>query len=177
MKKLIARIRTARTWQEQVDIADDRFPGTQFDSIFIAAHDAKKEGELRKVGNRDHTHKSLGEWLANVILAGDSKTLRKLALALDVWKWHRPKPDHELKTLCALAGMFPPGWRKTRLKRGKIVDAGAGRLVSMRDVKRNLKRNDPDFTEAKWESSRRRIQRYAKELGIQLDQSAGRPTR
>jgi hypothetical protein len=83
-----------------------------------------------------------------------------------------------------MSGMFPPGWTKTwwtgkfnpKTKRpifGK--PPGARDIIAVRDIKESLAKHDPNFSEDKWASSRRKIQRYAKEFKIRLDDSPGYP--
>lgn len=176
MKKLIDRIRDGKTWRERARIAEDRFPGTPFDSLFQAAHQIVQDGQLGMTGNRDRGLMALGDWLKRVILKGDSKTLRKAAIALNDWKWHTPKPDYDLIALFTLADMFPPGRRPLLRWKGKTPVFGKRikEPVAMRHIKKSIARMDPSFSEDEWERRKRRIQRYAREFRIPLDTRPGR---
>jgi hypothetical protein len=128
-------------------------------------------------------HERLGTWLTRQIQNGRIQVLHDLADALAKWKRHKPKPNFELIALFSMSGMFPPGWTKTWGKdaSGKLVPGyappapGTRDIIAMRDIKASLAKHDPNFSEKKWESSRRKIQKYAKEFKILLDDSPGRP--
>jgi|SRR5208282_746736 len=182
MKKIIQKIRAAKTWQERARIAQDKLPGTSFDQVFEHAQLAKDMATKYRPITRQ-CHERLGEGLASIILNGKTQVLHDMAAALGVWKRHRPKPNFELIALFSMSGMFPPGWTKTWGKdaSGKLapgytpVAPGTRDIIAMRDIKASLARHDPNFNEGKWESSRRKIQRYAKEFKIPLDDTPGCP--
>lgn len=167
------RIRRATTWRERAAIAQDKLPGTPFDHLFIHARDALQCQTLGKTGNRNRELGILGCWLANVILRGDSTTLKKLALALDAWKWHRPKPDADLIVFCSLMAMFPPGGTKTMLnaKTKRIAPGGVYGPMTIEALMTALNRNFPDHGEKRErydEAIRKKFKRYAKEFGVRL---------
>jgi hypothetical protein len=128
-------------------------------------------------------HEALGKWLVLKIRKGQVELLHQMANDLAKWKRHKPKPNYELIALFSMSGMFPPGWTKTwgRDASGKLVPGytppgpDARDIIAMRDIKASLAKHDPNFSEAKWASSRRKIQRYAKELEIRLDETPGYP--
>jgi hypothetical protein len=182
MKSLTDKIREAKTWQERAKLARNEQPGTAFDHFFVAAQKTK---EFQKVapGLTRQNLEGLGVELANIILAGDSQTLHQMADALNIWKRHKPKPDHALDALFSLTGMFPPGWKETwgvvqypkRKRVSPPPSATARDKVALRDIKTSLLKRNPAMTEEAWLNERRKIQRYAKAFGIPLDRSAGRP--
>jgi len=175
MKKLIDRIRNANTWRERVEIAQDKLPVTPFNYVVEMALDAQRHEEFIPHIAREEYEK-LGKWLALKIRKGESQLLHDLASAVAVWKRHKPRPDYDLITLFSMSGMFPHGWEKTwGMVNGKLVP-GYSRIpsrtrvkVAMRDIKRNIKRIDQNFKEDQWERRRKRIQRYAKQFKIPLD--------
>ena len=182
MKKMIQKIRAAKTWHERAEIALDKFPGTDFDDVFHEAQVAKDLwNKYRPISKQ--IHEALGDGFARIIQRGDSQKLHEIAAALAKWKRHKPKPNFELIALFRMSGMFPPGWTKTwgRDATGKLVSGytppapGTRDIIAMRDIKASLAKHDPNFSEEKWNSSRRKIQRYAKEFKIRLDDSPGYP--
>lgn len=130
-------------------------------------------------------HERLGAWLTRQIQNGATQVLHDLADALAKFKRHKQerKPDYDLMALFSMSGMFPPNWTKTnwmgfdpKTKRPIYgVEPGTPDKIAMRDIKRNLARIDPNFSEDNWESRRKKIQRYVKEFEIPLDDAPGRP--
>src|ERR1051325_1396857 len=192
MKALINKIRKAKSWREQVLIAEDLKPGTAFDHVFAEAKLAKDMEAWGNHGNARDMYETLGRALGDVIIKGNVSELHSLAQALAIWKRHKPKPDYDLVVLCSMSGMFPPGWTKTVANfdetGGVIRDPKTGRPVfgakpgtrdkiAMRDLKENLERIDPNFNEDVWNTRRRRLQRCARQLKIPLDATPGRPTK
>lgn len=142
------------------------------------------ENETGYCGIPRQIHEQLGAWLALVIQKREVQKLHNMADALAKLKRHRPKRDYDLETLFSMSGMFPPGWTKTwwtgrfdpKTKRPIFgVKPGTRDKIAMRDIKENLARIDPNFSEETWEARRRKIQRYAKQLKIPLDDAPGRP--
>src|ERR1035437_1751249 len=185
MKKLIEKIRAAKTWRQRAEIAKDEWPGTAFDDVFRQAKIAK-DFETKAVQLTRQCHERLGKWLAWIIQNEEIQTLHDMANALASWKRHKlkRKQDFDLEVLFSISGMFPPGWEKYWGKdpsSGKLVPGytpispGTRVKIAMRDIKRNLARIDPNFSEDTWESRRRKIQRYAKEFKIPLDKTPGYP--
>jgi len=179
---MIEKIRDAKNWRERVEIAGNKLPGTVFDELFSEAKLAW-EMETKYVPITRQIHEALGKWLALKIRKGQVQILHEMASALAKWKRHKPKPNFELIALFSMSGMFPPGWTKTwgRDASGKLVlgytmpPPGTRDIIAMRDIKASLVRHDPNFSEDKWPSSRRKIQRYAKEFKIVLDDRPGFP--
>ncbi len=192
MKALINQIRKAKTWREQVSIAENLKPGTAFDHVFAEAKLAKNMEAWGHHGNARHVYETLGRALVDVIIKGNVSKLQSLARALAIWKRHTPKPDYDLVVLCSMSGMFPPGWTKTVAnfdETGQVIrdpktgspvlgaKPGTRDKIAMRDLKKNLKRIDPNFDEDQWDTRRRRLQRYARQLKIPLDDTPGRPSK
>jgi hypothetical protein len=184
MKKIIQKIRAAKTWQERVKIAQDKLPGTFFDPVFEETQLAgDMETKYRPITRQ--CHELIGGWLAARILKGETQVLHALADALAKLKHHKPKRNYELEVLFSRNGMFYPGWEKNwgRDSSGKLVPGytlippGTRVTNAMRDMKESLAKIDPNFSESTWENRRRKIQRYAKEFKIPLDATAGRPPR
>lgn len=185
MKRIIEKIRAAKTWQKRAEIARDESPGTHFDVAFQQAVQATQFEKWGAHGNAREIHQWFGVWLAETIRKGETQVLHDMADALAVWKRHKPKRDYDLEALFTMSGIFPPGWTRRwvagfdpKTKRPIFgVKPGTRDKIAMRDIKRNLARIDPDFSEENWESRRRKIQRYAKKFKIPLDEAAGRPPR
>ena len=120
-------------------------------------------------------HEELGEWLAQIIQNEEIQTLHDLTKALVKFKRHKQKrqPDYDLEVLFSMSGLFPPGWTKNW--RASKIKPGTRDKIAMRDIKENLARIDSNFSEETWPSRCRRIQRYAKEFNIPLDDTPGRP--
>ena len=141
MKKLQA-IRQAQSWQDKLDIAQDRTPGTQFDHIFALVKDARFFVTTVKLpGERRARLEALGGWLADLIeKKGSSQTIHDMAKALNIWHRHKPHPDKIRAAFTSLVGMFPEYklWRKdirARLKRKGIpIDDAAERKISRVNV-------------------------------------------
>lgn len=172
-------------WQERVKIAGDKFPETPFVKVFEKIQLAA-EMETRNLGLMRQCHQLLGRWLSQIIRNGEAQVLHDLADAVADWKRHKPKPNYDLEVLFSMNGLFPPGWTKRwitgfdpKTKRPiRGLPIGAARdAIAMRDIKENLARTDPNFDESEWESRRRKIQRYAKEFKIPLDDTSGRPSK
>lgn len=193
MKNMTERIRQAKTWQERVRIAEDKTPGTRFDSLFQLVKDARIFATVVKCpGDRRIRLQAVGEWLADVIEAGNSQELHDLAEALNTWRRHKPNPDIVLVTLFSMAGMFYPGWERNWVQvdhaTGKVlghgVSPGTRVTLATRDFIRNIRRNyfaeksDREWKELlganqmKWE---KKLRRYAKAIGFELDDKSGRP--
>lgn len=190
MKKQIEKIRTAKNWRERVAIARDEKPGTVFDGMVEESALAiwfERDGHI---GNARASYESLGRWLAANIEARQIQLFHDLAKALEKWKRHKPKRNFEAEVFFSMTGMFPPGWTKKwvcRDEKGNLIrDSKTGKLklgvkpgtrdkIAMRDLKRNLARIKPNFSEENWESSRKKFQRYAKEFNYQLDDTPGCP--
>jgi len=184
MKKMMERIRVAKTWREVVQIAEDKLPGTAFDETFEVVRVANKAAKLGQNGNANAIFQDLGRWFALNIEAGQVQLFHDMAAALGKWKSHKPKPNYELIALFNVCGLFQPGWTKrwitkTNPDTGRLTRGlhGVRDSIALRDIKINLARIKPDFTEDNWEASRKKIQRYAKEFKILLDDSAGRPSK
>ncbi len=177
MKKMIERIRDANTWNARASIAANKEPGTPFDSLFDEAKHAKQCAKHGIRRNQEMHLQNLGLKLAGIILRGESQTLHDMARALDTWKRHKAKPNHELVVLFNMAGMFGTGWRKLRTiaKDGKITRGILGKPLAMRDMRATLAERIADYSEEDWQSSRKKIKRYAKEFGIPLDETPGMP--
>ncbi|HXR47404.1 MAG TPA: hypothetical protein VN784_08170 [Candidatus Limnocylindrales bacterium] len=177
MKNLIKKIRKAKTWRERAEIALDKWPGTPSDELFKEAQLAKDmENKYRPL-----THQSLeflGAWVATRILRREVQSLHTLADDLAELKQHEPQPDYDLITLFNMSGMFPPGWEKTwgrDSRTGKMapgysaVPRGRRVKIAMRDLRKSLERKGVDVSDGAWEKHRKKLQRYAKEFKIQLD--------
>lgn len=191
MKKMIDKIRAAKTWQERTKNAKDELPGTSFDSVFEEAQLAEAMETTYRPLTRQ-CHERLGKWLAWIIKNRKTQVLHDMAAALVLLKRHKSKRNYDLEVLFSMSGMFPAGWTKTVAnfdKAGQIIrDPKTGRpifgakpgtrdKIAMRDIKQNLAEIDPAFDEDEWATRRRKIQRYAKEFKISLDGAAGRPPR
>jgi hypothetical protein len=101
MKKLIEKIRVAKTWQARVKIAQDKLPGTFFDPVFEEAQlAADMETKYRPITRQ--CHELMGKWLAARILKGETQVLHALADALAKLKRHKPKRNYELEVLSRL---------------------------------------------------------------------------
>ena len=187
MKKMMQRIRAAKTGRDRGKIAEDTLPGTPYDSLFHYARLAQEHKTKNLPFARDCIAK-LGNWLAAIIVNNDIPELHNLATALALLKHHKPKRNYDLEALFTMHGMFPPGWLEKSVVKDEagqlicdpatgrpIIVAKPGHKIAMRDLKQNIKRIDPDFDEDKWEHRRRNIQRYAKEFKIPLDDTPGRP--
>ena len=184
MKKLMDKIRKARTWQERAKIAQDKLPGTSFDPVFEEAQTADEmENKYQPITRQ--CHERLGKWLAEIILNRKTQVLYEMADALASLKRHKPKRNYDLEVLFSMSGLFPPGWTKRWITgfdpKSKLpirgLPAGTRDAIAVRDIKQNLARLDPNFDEDKWETRRRKIQRYAKEFEIPLDDTPGRPAK
>jgi len=190
VKKKIEQIRAAKTWQERADIAANQMPGTSFDRIFEKAKWAK-DFETKNVNITRQLHEQLGQWLAWLIQNREIPTLHNMADALAELKRHKPKRDYDLEALFFMTGICPPGWTKTyvkcdpktgkfmfNMKTGRPIFAappGMNDPLAMRDIKKQIAATDPNFSEDTWETRRRKIQRYARELKIRLDETPGYP--
>ena len=95
MKKLIEKIRAAKTFRQRADIAADEWPGTLFDRVFRQAKYAK-DFETKNVEITRQCHWELGQWLAWLIRIREVQTLHDMADALAKLKRHKPKPDYQL---------------------------------------------------------------------------------
>lgn len=175
MKKMIERIRGAKTWQERYDIARNKWPGTRFDSFFESAERAIQFAKDKHFGNAQHEAAILGATIAKIIHKRDSQALQDMTNALIKLKHHEltAKPDYVLMALVASVGMFPPGWSKNW--RASPIPKGYNDRIRVRDVIANLRRTDPNFDKEKLEAYRKRIQRYAESLQYGLDRSAFKP--
>jgi hypothetical protein len=189
MNTFIERIRAAKDWRERLKLAENKTPGTPFDEIFTHTEFALEMlAQNRTPGDpaawlaKDILY-NLGEALARVISRGDSTALNDMATALNIWKRHKPEPDKALMVLFGLTGLFSRGWKQRWVtldqKTGKVIRRGlpdtVREKIAMRDIKANLLRFNPKMSEKEWEASRRKILRYAKEFGIELDPAGGRP--
>lgn len=173
MKKMTQRLRQAKTWLERAKIAEDKVPGTPFDYIFDEAKDAKLCAKLGIRGNQLMHLQNLGVRFAEIILRGDSQTLRKIALALDDWKWHKPKPDHDLVVFCNLMAMFPPGGVRVKLdtKSKRLVRNGVYGRMTVGALVSALNQRFPDHGENRMrydESIRKKFKRYAAMFNVDL---------
>jgi hypothetical protein len=188
MKKLVQQLREAKTWQERVKLAENKTPHTKFDDLFALVKDARFFVTVAKSpGDRRIRLEAIGEWLANVIEAGDSRQLCDMAKALNIWKRHEPEPDQLLIVLFELAGMFPRGWKRTWAtidqRTGRVIRRGLPATkhdnIAMRDIEMNLRRRNPAMRDDAWKkvwlAQRKRAQRYAKTFSIKLDPRSGRP--
>ena len=166
MKSLIARFKAAKTWQERAAIAEDSHPVTQFNTFFERADRAMRFAKQGAVGNAQRTAMELGAGFAETITKRDWQTLRDMADALAAWKRHVPEPDYVLIVIASMAGMFPPGWSKkwkiTKLRKG-TKDA-----LTYADIIKMIERIDPNFCDRSPQADKKKIQRYAKQLGIIL---------
>src|SRR6266550_153366 len=98
MKKMIKRIRAAKTWQERAEIARDEQPRTSFDAVFENARLAGIIGSANHSIARQ-SFEELGGHLAWIILNEKTQVLHDMASALALWKRHNPKPNYDLEVL------------------------------------------------------------------------------
>jgi hypothetical protein len=183
-KKTLAAIRGANSWHRRLDLANDLFPGTEFDLIFEPARvafelaraawpRANKALDLRQLWKKApaisrEIWQRLGFDLARLIETGDSETLHRVADALNKWKRHVPDPDPIRATIIALDGMGKSVAVRTpsgRLRKKRLPGP------SVRDVLRNLRLQGIPTNE----ETPKLIRVRARELEIPLHGPAGRP--
>jgi len=196
MKNLIEKIRRAKTWQERHELAENKTPGTVFDTFFREAEFAHSQpGHFLS----EEIFRRHGVALAGVISRGEIQSIYDPAAALRIWRRHRrkAKPDDILAALFALSGMFPPGWKKTwgvvrNAKTAQIAriapspPASVRETIGMRDIEMNVRariraRDYPTISEKAWKELwpdlwaplHKKAQRYVKEFSIKLDQRRG----
>ena len=151
MKRLEA-IRKAKDWRARLKLAEDKYPGTEFDPVFEMARQALDPVLCAHFARENFER--LGEGLAAVIEAGDSATLHRLADALNVWRRHtRQQRDPMREAIIGLCGNWP--------------------TTSVRDIITNIKLRGGAVSE----HTPGDIRREAKKLGLanRIKGRAGRP--
>ncbi len=144
MKRLQAML-NSKDWQQQLALARDKSPGTEFDRIFSAAHQVKAlEVERRYPDLIEKIYAFIGRQLAEIILQGDSQAMHEMGDALNKWKRHRPK-EHKIRTAL-------------------LREAGPRKETSVRKVLARLKREGTPTDH----NTPRTIRTMASELNIRL---------
>lgn len=163
-RKRLDAIKKTEHWVTRRALVQDHVPGTEFDfwidRVSGAIRYAKyfPEADLTKKDDvgarlRNSTLLSFGEMLGEKVAARDSGFFRRLADALDTWRTHKPVPDQRRSALVEIC--VPPDGPH-----------------EMKDILKHLPAYGVEVTQ----DTPRLVRREAKELGITIKGSPGRPT-
>jgi hypothetical protein len=191
MKKLIAQIRSAKNWQEQSRIAENRMPGTPFDTIFKliqSTNDLEKVLEdvegFREIVAKNDAH--LGRLVRQAVNEHSVHCLHDFATAVGQLRDHKSKPDYVLSAVTILGGVsafecaLDNQLRSIPIRDCEILWAPipVSRKPKMDDIKKFIERSlGRKLTAEEWEKDSKKAERHMKALGYweKFDHRGGRP--
>lgn len=144
MKRLTAML-ASKNWQQQLALASDKWPGTEFDRIFRATEQVKALGVENNFSELiEKIYVFIGQQLVETIDVRGSQGLHDMAEAWNKWKKHRSSPN--------------------KIRTALLLEAGSQRKTSVRAVMAHLKRKRIPTNQ----NTPRTIRRMAKRLNIRL---------
>lgn len=183
-RERINLLRKAKGFTHQISLAEDDFPGTEFDGLFLDCAEAwawthRAEPNAAKLARcpvaksflktgsqvdgqsaseederASEFFASIGRCLADACVLGESDFIRQLANALDTWTQHRPQRD-AIRTALLL------------------ICLPRSQTFSVRQIIQRL----PRYGVRVDENTPRIVRRITRELGIKVSGTTGKPSK